>query len=246
MSIFAVRVTTVAFSVGDELPIPTGDRANTEQLRDEAKRIVADFNLKNHASLWDTIWNWISRQIEKISDTADGSNGAWSQIGLVVLVIGVGAVAYFAIRGARGLTRESLVGRAFDDEEGRAPIDWRNDAEAYERRGDYRTAVRCWYRSLIAELAQRNVVRELAGKTAGEYRREIRAVGAAELYEPCRRVCDVFELVWYGDFSVTASDAQLARTLVNEALNVSQHKAVAIGPGIGARSAFDYTDYPPA
>jgi hypothetical protein len=103
---------------------------------------------------------------------------------------------------------------------GRPAADWLAEAAAHEAAGKWRLALRARYRALVAELAGRGIVREIAGRTSGEYRREVDVAvptGAASF----DGATDLFEQTWYGDRPAGPEDqarfAALSERVLNEA-----------------------------
>jgi hypothetical protein len=99
----------------------------------------------------------------------------------------------------------------------RSAAEWRAEADAQERAGAWREAVRSRYRALVADLASRGVVEEVPGRTAGEYRREVgRALpGAAGDFAGAT---ELFEVAWYGHADTGAQQAAHLRDLTDRVL----------------------------
>lgn len=136
--------------------------------------------------------------------------GGISVVRVVVFAIVLLAVGYLVWRFLRGVGREASRGDELSRGLGRPPTDWAAEAEEHERASRHREAVRCRYRLLLARLAERGVVEEVAGRTSGEYLREARAAipsASADL----TTVTDIFERAWYADEAVTAEDVALVR-----------------------------------
>jgi hypothetical protein len=74
---------------------------------------------------------------------------------------------------------------------------WLDAAERAEAAGDWREGLRCRHRALVARLVEEGVVDDVAGRTTGEYRREVgRALpGAAGEFAGAT---ELFERAWYG------------------------------------------------
>jgi hypothetical protein len=100
----------------------------------------------------------------------------------------------------------------------RGPAEWRADAEAAERAGQWRQALRCRYRALVAELADRGLVEEVAGRTAGEYRAEV-AGAAPAVAAPFAGATELFERAWYGEAPTGQDEAARFRGLSDEVLS---------------------------
>ena len=99
----------------------------------------------------------------------------------------------------------------------RGAAEWRADAESAERAGQWRLALRCRYRALVAELADKGLVEEVAGRTAGEYRAEM-AGAAPGVAAPFAGATELFERAWYGDRPTGREEADRFRGLADEVL----------------------------
>ena len=134
----------------------------------------------------------------------------WVSVALLLLVLAL--VGLLVWRFSRGMAGDP--GAAATGLEGRprAAVDWRAEAEAHERAGRWRQAVRCHYRALLAELAQRGVVEEVPGRTTGEYRAQVGARAPA-LAPPFASATELFELAWYGERPTGPEEAARLRAL---------------------------------
>lgn len=97
---------------------------------------------------------------------------------------------------------------------------WRQEAEAHERAGAWRLALRCRYRAFLADLVDRDVIADIPGRTAGEYRDEVQN-RYTRIAEPLKGMTDLFQGSWYGNESVGADEAQLFQELANQVLAVA-------------------------
>jgi Domain of unknown function (DUF4129) len=133
---------------------------------------------------------------------------------LALVLVGVGVLA---ARFSRGLTPSPEVAAAVPGGRRRSAAEWRAEAEAQERAGAWREAVRSRYRALVADLAARGLVEEVPGRTAGEYRREVgEALPAAAT--DFAGATELFEVAWYGRSDTGAQEASQLRDLSNRVL----------------------------
>jgi Domain of unknown function (DUF4129) len=161
-------------------------------------------------------WEWLLERIGIVLGQL-AAGGAGSVISLVVVLLIVGAVVLLAIRFSRGMTRDPAAAAALPAVPRRAPAEWRAEAEAHERAGEWRQAVRCRYRALVADLAVRGLVDDVPGRTAGEYRVEVRhnAPGVAADFAGAT---ELFELAWYARWATGPDDAARLRSLTDRVL----------------------------
>jgi hypothetical protein len=86
-----------------------------------------------------------------------------------------------------------------------------------ESTGDWKGGLRCRYRELVGELVARDVLRDVPGRTAGEYRTELRE-HAPEVAAPFSGACDLFERAWYGDLPTGRDESEHFRELADRVL----------------------------
>lgn len=141
--------------------------------------------------------------------------GAWIVVALVLALVSV-----LAWRFARGTTRDRAQTAPSAEGRPRPVADWRAEAEAHERAGEWREALRCRYRALVADLAGRGVLEEIPGRTAGEYRAQLS--GAVPAAAPSfAGATELFERAWYGRRPTGASDASQFRDLATRVLEAA-------------------------
>jgi hypothetical protein len=162
--------------------------------------------------IWNDVLDWLARVLSRV---VGAGIGAW-----IVVVVVIALVALVVWRLAGGVTRDPGREIALSTRRTRRATDWRAEAEAHERAGEGRLAVRARYRALVADLAGRGVLDEVPGRTTGEYRAELGAnlpaaapqfAGATEL----------FEGAWYGKRPTAASDAAHFRQLADRVLEAA-------------------------
>jgi hypothetical protein len=153
--------------------------------------------------------DWVARVL---SDVVGAGLGAW-----IVLAVILGLVILVVWRVAGGVTRDPGKGVTVSGGRLRPAADWRAEADAHERAGEWRQAVRARYRALVADLAGRGFLQEIPGRTAGEYRAELGdALPAAS--PPFAGVTELFEGAWYGKRPTDAADAAHLRELSDRVL----------------------------
>ena len=154
----------------------------------------------------------VDRVASFLSRVVGAGVGAWFVVAVVLAL-----VVLAAWRFGRGTSLER--GRAFPATAsvGRTAEDWRAEADAHERAGEWRRALRCRYRALVAELADRGIVDEVPGRTAGEYRV---AVGGAlpAAGDPFSGATELFERAWYGAKPTGPDDSARFRELSERVL----------------------------
>jgi hypothetical protein len=198
-----------------ELPVPDRD---PEQVREVVREVLSRPEFRPpHRSLTERLFDWVLELIGRLLAVLGGS-GAGGIVGLVLLALVLVGVGVLAARFSRGLTPSPEVAAAVPAGRRRSAAEWRAEAEAHERAGEWRQAVRSRYRALVADLAARGLVDEIPGRTAGEYRGEVRRnvpTAAAEFAD----ATELFELAWYARWPTGPDDATRLRALSDQVLS---------------------------
>jgi hypothetical protein len=197
-----------------DLPAPTRD---PERVREAVREVLArpEFRPPDRPLL-NRVLDWLLEQVGRVLAEL-GASGAGGIVGLALLVLALLGVGLLAARFSRGLTPSREVAAALPGAPRRSAADWRAEAEAHERAGEWRPAVRCRYRALVAELAARGLVEEVPGRTAGEYRGQVgRNLPAAAV--DFAGATELFELAWYGHGEPGAPEAAHLRDLSGRVL----------------------------
>ena len=141
-----------------------------------------------------------------------GGVGSWA----VVLAL-LAVLVLLVLRFSRGLTPDPGRRLNYSVSAGRSAAEWRAEAVDHERAGEWRLALRCRYRALVADLAGRGLVEEVPGRTAGEYRAEVggRLPGAATDFAGAT---ELFERAWYGNRPTAEDEANRFRLLEEQVL----------------------------
>ncbi|HXG65197.1 MAG TPA: DUF4129 domain-containing protein [Blastocatellia bacterium] len=162
----------------------------------------------------------------RIVDTlfGQGSGGSWFFRILIIALLAIAVIfAARALTGVRrGKKREKK--RTVLGEEIAANItsaDLANEAIAAARAGDFRTAVRRLYISLLYELAERNLLELEAQATNREYLARVSRY--APLAAPMRYLTDRFDYVWYGMFPSTEEDFAAFQSRYREAMEQARN-----------------------
>jgi Domain of unknown function (DUF4129) len=170
--------------------------------------------------LLNQIWSWL---LEKLAALLSGlsTTTAASIIAVLVFVAILVLLALLAARFARTMSRSPEVAAAVVAGPRRGAAEWRAEAEAHEAAGEWRQAVRCRYRALIADLARLGVVDEVPGRTSGEYLGEV-GRNLPSAVEAFGGATQVFERAWYGRRPTGAGDAASVRQLAGRVLERSR------------------------
>jgi hypothetical protein len=177
-------------------------------VRDLADSILADARYRRPPkSIPDRILEWFGEQLGKVLGSLVGS-GAGTLVAWVLVLGAVGFVIFLVIR----FGRVGRIPRPLDHpaqvmvELTRTPSEWRQEAESLEAQGRWKEGLRCRHRALIAELVRRGAIPEQAGRTAGEYVRDV-AVSLPDAAPALAAATELFEAAWYGDLPTGADEA---------------------------------------
>lgn len=168
-------------------------------------------------SLYDRLLEFLG---ELLNDTLGAlfSGGRDAVLGWVLLAGFLAAMVVVWVRFAPSLRRDPLAGDEESDlERSRPSVDWLAEAARLAAGGRWRDALRCRYRALVAALAERGVIDEVPGRTAGEYRNDV-FFAAPDVSEDFSHASDLFELVWYGDRPTDADQHEQFANLTERVL----------------------------
>jgi len=197
-----------------DLPVPTHD---PDQVHRTAEEVLSRPEFREAARpLLSRLWDWVLWRLGELLTALVGTS-AGSIIGLLLFLLLLAALAALAVRFARGMTRDPEVAAAIPAAPRRGAEEWRAQAESHERAGEWRQALRCRYRALVADLAGRGLIDEVPGRTAGEYRGEVgRNVPAAA--EAFAGATELFERAWYGRTPTGSGELTQFRDLAGRVL----------------------------
>jgi Domain of unknown function (DUF4129) len=203
-----------AWVAAGDLPAPARD---PDRVREAVREVLSrpEFRPPDRPLL-NRVLDWLLEQVGRVLAEL-GASGAGGIVGLALLLLVLLGVGLLAARFSRGVTPSRELAAALPAAPRRSAADWRAEAEAHERAGHWRAAVRCRYRALVAELAARGLVEEVPGRTAGEYRGQVgrNLPGAAADFAGAT---ELFELAWYGRGEPGATEAARLRDLSGRVL----------------------------
>lgn len=160
------------------------------------------------------------------------SGGHASLVGLAVVIVVIAGVVVLVTRFGRRVRGDPELSSPTHLRTVRPAADWAADAELHEQAGQWRAALRCRYRALVAELAARGIVDEVPGRTVAEYQ-ELVGRRLPETATEFTAASELFEAVWYGNRrSGPAQQAQFA-ALAHEVLAAAAVGRPTVGAGTG-------------
>jgi hypothetical protein len=187
------------------LPPSTEDPA---AVRDLADQILAEARYdRPPESIPDRVMGWIGDQLARAFG-ALVSGGGGTVLAWVIIAVAVAAVVYLVVRHGR-LSMATLAGPREPEvmvELTRTASEWRADAARLEAEGRWAEGLRCRHRALVADLVRRGAIPEQAGRTAGEYVRDV-SVTLPDATAPLAAATELFEAAWYGGATTGAAEA---------------------------------------
>jgi hypothetical protein len=202
----------------DSLPIP---EPSTDEANQRADEIVAGERFQEPPkSIVDRVLEWIVEQLDKISIPGLGAGaGGGSQVIVWIFVAALVGLAIFLVSRMRlsGRPRRGDPDFIVDGEVARSEHEWLSEAERFEADGQWKQALRCRFRALVSALIERGVVRDIPGRTTGEYRVEVTR-NAPAVAGSFAGAAELFERAWYGDEPTGAAENARFRALADEAV----------------------------
>ncbi|HEX2384877.1 MAG TPA: DUF4129 domain-containing protein [Acidimicrobiales bacterium] len=186
-------------------------------IRDRADEILGQPEFARHQSVLERVLDWIGDQLSRFSFGVGGGPGfVGALIGLMFLA-GAIVLVVMLVRSIRRVPRrpEPEPELSVEEVSRRSAAAWRTDAERFEAEQQWREAMRARYRELVRTLVDERVLADIAGRTTGEYDRELVAArpAAADAFS---ELTGLFEAVWYGGQPATAEQHQRFRSLVGD------------------------------
>lgn len=196
------------------------NHSSPQSVQGLAGRILAEHQFRvSRPALILRLFDWIGRGIED-GLNAFFTNGGLSIVGALAAGLILLTLLFFAIRFGTRVRPDPKVDVATAPRIRRRPVEWTAEAAVHEAAGEWRDALRCRYRALVAELSTRDVVDEVPGRTAREYERQVhdRLPSSAAAFD---EASDLFEAAWYGNEPTGRSEGERFRQLAARVLERS-------------------------
>lgn len=183
------------------------DGEDPDEVRRRLDTIFGRPPFVRHKGVLQRLWEWITSAFDAPRVDAPNSSVSWLGavanlvvwLALVALVIGLVVLAVHVVRRRVRSTRVAAAEpELVSSKSGRTRREWGSLAERYEAAGDWKEAIRCRHRELVADLVERHAVSSVPGRTTGELRSDVSGSSpsaAAEFDEATL----LFELPWYAD-----------------------------------------------
>jgi hypothetical protein len=226
--VIALACTTgVAAAAPAELPMPSGPSADPAGVRQQAQQILSQPEYQPPPkSLTQQISDKIRELLGNFLQTVAGG-GSGSIVGIVIIALLLGVVAFFIVWSVRGIQRGTAPAPAVEIsvDVRRSAREWLAEAERLESEGQWKEALRCRYRALAADLVERKVVPDIPGRTVGEHRTDVRVASPAAS-PSFDEAAELFELAWYGDRPTGADENARFRSMADAVEHEVAHGGV--------------------
>lgn len=216
-----------------------------EAVREAADDILSGADYERAEPEWlDRLWEWVLERLRDLLEGLEvpglggGATGGSSGISWLLLLIGIGLLIWIVVRYRRH--------RGSDDEEpestvvldpNRSADEWRDEARRLEQLERWDEAIRAEYRAMVADLVDADLLPDIPGRTAGEYRQDVHR-DLPRFATPFDEATDLFEPVWYSDFVPSRAGVTLMRDLAAridpEDADPESAGASTVGSGSGA------------
>ncbi|MFN8041328.1 MAG: DUF4129 domain-containing protein [Acidimicrobiales bacterium] len=206
---------SAAPAAADELPSP---ERSPEEVRRTADDVLSAQEFQRPPKPWfqrvqEAVFDALGRVLNALFSGGAGNVVAWVLVALIVA-----GLVFFGLRIGRTVRRDPGTALEVTVTPRATAAEWRGRAEDFEAAGDWKQALRCRYRALVADLAERDVLRDVPGRTAGEYRRDVEvAVPSAE--DDFAGASALFEAAWYGDEPTGPEENERFRSLSDRVLS---------------------------
>lgn len=212
-------------------PSPTDESSDGKaEIKDILSRVeyqkkvedpISKFIRETKQRVWDLITEIYNRAFELLF----GSGGKASWLFRAIVIGAVAIVLFFAIRmiartrrSKKRVKTRTVLGEEI--EEGMTPRDLAQAAEAAARTGDFRSAIRKLYISLLYELAERQLIELEPNATNHDYLARLSRFSVLDA--PFRYLTDRFDYTWYGMYPSSPDDYESCLRRYQEAMQHAQ------------------------
>lgn len=191
-----------------------------EAVRNAADDILSGADYERAEPEWlDRVWEWILERLRDLLDglqvpgLGGGGTGGSSGISWLLMLIGVALLVWLVVRYRRHrVPKDDEPESSVVLDPHRSADEWREEAQRLEQLGRWDEAIRAEYRALVGDLVDADLLPDIPGRTAGEYRRDVHR-DLPQCSGPFDAATDLFEPVWYSDLVPTRAGLTLMRDL---------------------------------
>ncbi|HEY8526826.1 MAG TPA: DUF4129 domain-containing protein [Acidimicrobiales bacterium] len=218
-----------------ELPPP---RHDADEVRRRADEILSrpEYRWDDEPNFLERLAEWIAEQLGELVGASGGGGALPTWVGWLVLLLLAGLVGFLLWRFGSSLRRDPATPRpegAVVVSEPGEQVDWAAEAERHEAAGRWRDGLRCRYRALIGELAERRAIPDLVGRTAGELARDV-AASCPPAASAFAAATELFERACYGGEPTGPAERDRFAALAADVLTTATPDRIT-GDGAGDR-----------
>ena len=179
-----------------EPPVDIGrDQAAQEAAKELSKSVYRESGGSLVEKAFGKVMNWIEDLLDSLTGSSpNGHAGLAMLIGLLVLIVVVVLWRAGVLRTSHRVPSQAV----FDTAKPRSAAEYRAQSEREAASGDFALAIRSRFRACVAELTERTILDERAGRTAYEVVADA-GRAAPVLREPLQPAALVFTEVVYGN-----------------------------------------------
>lgn len=218
----AAPVVLAAPAGAGEPGVPPAPTQSPDEVRQAADDVLSRPEFRRpEPNVVEKAMAWLQERFGRVLQGLTSGDGA-SLIGWAVMVAAIAAIVFLLARLTRTVQVDPRRSTSVSIERARSADEWDAEAERFERDEQWKAALRCRFRALVASLVQRGQVDDVPGRTAGEYRAEV-ASALPEVSDAFAEATALFEDAWYGDRPTGARENARFRELAATVQAASSH-----------------------
>jgi hypothetical protein len=178
---------------------------------------VYDRRVKEEGSNWFTDFlKWIAEQFRFNPTPVDVPEGSGKMAQVIILILAAGLLVLLVLlltkTNIRSVFRKKKIKEEADTGDSEITdvnihgVDFKTRITEAVRIGDYRTAVRLHFLSILKQLSDKEKINWRIDKTNHDYYLEL---SGSEYQQEFFETAFMYEYVWYGDFKITEGEYQL-------------------------------------
>ena len=225
------RALPLALAQADDGGLPTPEPSPDQARRDADEILARPEYQEPPKTLLEKVGDWIGEQLQKLFSSFTGGSGGGLAWVILAVLVGVAIFLLTRVRGGvfsrRRVEDEPLFQTSVEAR--RSPVEWLDEAERLERSGDWKGGLRARYRALVGGLIVEQILRDIPGRTTGEYRIEMRRSGGP-VAGAFAEASTLFERAWYGDEPTGPAESQQFKALAEHITREARREEAVVPP----------------
>lgn len=190
-----------------------------DRLREAAREILTGREFQPpDDSVLDRLWGWIT---DRSPDLPGALSSDWFEVVIALVAVTAVALALRRVgrrRAVRRGPRSATTGRMARSDV--ASATWRQRANEASAAGQWKEALRCEHRYVVASLDEAGLLVERDHRTAGELLADVRNV--QDVHAGLGDITDAFEGAWYGGREADAVGVDAVRQVGDAVIDAGQ------------------------